>query len=72
MFLYNMLCNVLQPSKETGEKAEKIEKVDEVDAAPSTQNSFKVPQIYSTQFTFKKEDTVIYIKFRGKKRAKKL
>ncbi len=51
MFLYNMLRNVLQPSKETGEKAEKIEKVDEVDVAPSSQNSFKVPLIYSTQFT---------------------
>ncbi len=48
MFLYNMLRNVLQPSKETGEKAEKV---DEVDVAPSSQNSFKVPLIYSTQFT---------------------
>ncbi len=61
MFLYNMLRNVLQPSKETGEKAEKIEKVDEVDVAPSSQNLFKVPLSYSTQFTLKKVDTVMDI-----------
>lgn len=65
-----MLCNVLQPSNEIAEKAEKIEKVDEVDVAPSTQNSFKVPQIYSTQF--RKEDTVIYVQVYKKRGGKKL